>query len=147
MSKHRVVAAVFAGCLALGGLSACAAVTPADDLNTVSLEVAGAVASPAPGGSRLGRRALHGEVVVQGRDGPRTVVAQRGTVTAKGDGTLTVRSGDGFTLTWTTNGDTRVRAGGGPAGLDQVVVGAQVRIGGVKGSPQPARLIVVSKAD
>jgi hypothetical protein len=94
---------------------------------------------------RLRKHMLHGEVVVQTKQGPQTVVAQRGTVTAKGDGTLTVKSTDGFTLTWTTNTDTKVVAAGAKSSLDQVSVGAQIGIGGIKSDPQTARLVVVPK--
>ncbi|MGI5242501.1 hypothetical protein [Dactylosporangium sp. CA-139066] len=113
-----------------------------------------ASASAGPGGKnalrhrirvRLRKHMLHGEVVVQTKDGPQTVVVQRGTVTAKGDGSVTVKSTDGFTLTWTTNDTTKVAAGGRKAALDQVVLGAQVGIGGVKSDPQVARLVVVPK--
>jgi hypothetical protein len=117
--------------------------------------VAGASASPGakPGGGaqrhkirvRLRKHMLHGEVVVQTKSGPQTIVAQRGTVTAKGNGTITVRSADGFTLTWSTDAQTRFVVHGAKAGLDQVDVGAPVGLGGIKGDPQGARLVVVPK--
>ena len=59
----------------------------------------------------LGGGILHGDVVVQGKDGkPVEVVVQRGTVTSVSDGTLVVHSSDGFDQTWTTGKDTRYAA-------------------------------------
>ncbi len=53
---------------------------------------------------------LHGERVVKDKDGTIvTVDAQRGTVTTISPSSMTVRSSDGTTWTWTLNGDTKVR--------------------------------------
>jgi hypothetical protein len=61
----------------------------------------------------LGGGILHGDVVVQGKDGkPVEVMVQRGTVTSVSGGTLVVHSSDGFDQTWTTNADTRYLLGG-----------------------------------
>ena len=66
-----------------------------------------------PGLGLLGGGILHGDVVVQGKDGkPVEVVVQRGTVTSVSDGTLVVHSSDGFDQTWTTGKDTRYVLGG-----------------------------------
>jgi hypothetical protein len=66
-----------------------------------------------PGLGLLGGGVLHGDVVVQGKDGkPVEVVVQRGTVTSVSDGTLVVHSSDGFDQTWTTGKDTRYVLGG-----------------------------------
>jgi hypothetical protein len=61
----------------------------------------------------LGGGILHGDLVVQGKDGkPVEVVVQRGTVTSVSGGTLVVHSSDGFDQTWTINADTRYVLGG-----------------------------------
>jgi hypothetical protein len=170
MSKHRVLTALLTGCLVFG-VAGCGSV--GDGMQTVSVDVAddggieaaalaalgvappAASATAAPSGKdalrhrikvRLRKHMLHGEAVVQTKDGPQTVVAQRGTVTAKAGGSLTVKSTDGFTLTWTVDGSTKVAAGGKKATLDQVAVGAQVGVGGIKSDPQVARLVVVPKS-
>ncbi|WP_432825003.1 hypothetical protein [Dactylosporangium sp. CA-092794] len=156
MNQHRVLTVLLCGCLVLG-LAGCGLRRPGDGLRTVSVDGAEGGAEAAalavtgvpvqgPAGHRtprLRRHVLHGEVVVQTKAGPRTVVVQRGSVTAKDGAGLTVRSADGFTLTWATDGQTRVVAGGARAGLDQVAVGAEVGVGGIKGDPQAARLVVV----
>jgi hypothetical protein len=49
----------------------------------------------------LGRNVEHGEVVVDTKDGTKTIDVQRGTITAISSTTVTVKSKDGFTLTWT----------------------------------------------
>lgn len=54
-------------------------------------------------------RVLHGETVVQTQNGTATQVVQRGIVTALTSTSITVRSADGYSLTWTRNADTRVR--------------------------------------
>src|SRR5215831_9380392 len=79
---------------------------------------AAASASPSPGahagaGAKLrqlrhrlvrfgfGKRLEHGEATVQTDDGTKDVVVQRGSVTAITSTSVTVKSADGFTLTWT----------------------------------------------
>lgn len=49
--------------------------------------------------------ALHGEFVLEGAGGFTTVLTQTGTVTATAPGTITVRSADGFTQTYSTRAD------------------------------------------
>jgi hypothetical protein len=54
---------------------------------------------------------LHGEVVlVKEGGGTQTVLVQKGTVTEVSATGVTVRSTDGFTTSYTVNGDTKVRA-------------------------------------
>lgn len=78
--------------------------TPADDPS----------ASPAPAGGNghprlkrlavrraLARNVEHGQVVVDTKDGEKTIDVQRGTVTAITDTTITVKCTDGFSETWT----------------------------------------------
>ncbi len=81
---------------------------------------------------------LHGEVVVAGSDGSgtRTLLVQNGAVTAISGRTVTVRSTDGFTITWTVTDTTRTArpvAGGssGTGDISALAVGDDVRaIGG-----------------
>src|SRR3982750_1744628 len=44
---------------------------------------------------------LHGEGIVQTKKGPVRVAMQHGTATAATDTSLTIRSADGYTKTWT----------------------------------------------
>jgi hypothetical protein len=96
----------------------------------------------------LAGRALHGEFVVETKDGGvRTVVAQKGEITAKGNGTVTVKSRDGFTLTWRVDDQTKIRKRGGKASLPDLVIGDRVAAIGEKTSNGgTARAIVARPA-
>jgi hypothetical protein len=91
--------------------------------------------------------ALHGEVVVQAKDGTKTIVVQRGRVTAIDADSMTVTSTDGFTLTWTFGDKLRVVQRRASVQPDQVEVGAEVGVAGAKdGDHGIARLIVIPRA-
>ena len=78
-------------------------------------------------GRWFGGRALHGQVVVdKPGGGTETIVFQQGTITAKAGGSVTVKSTDGFTLTWTVGSDTRVSSVGSGGGLAGLAVGENV---------------------
>ncbi len=92
----------------------------------------------------LRKNTLHGETTVQGKDGVRTVVVQRGTVTATDATTVSVKSTDGFTLTWTLGDKLRVVQNRAKADRSAVKVGAEIGVAGAKtGDTSTARLIVV----
>ncbi len=93
----------------------------------------------------LRKNTLHGEVVVKTRDGNKTVDVQRGAVTAVTGTSVTVKSSDGFTLTWTTNDKTRVAQNKAKVALSAVKVGENIGIAGLKdGNTTTARLIVIA---
>lgn len=107
-------------------------------------------ASKAPkarlGGIRrlLRKNTLHGEVVVQTKDGTKTIDVQRGTVTAIDDKTVTVKSTDGFTLTWTFGNPINVLEHRTTVQPSAVKVGTEIGVAGTKdGSTTTARLIVI----
>jgi hypothetical protein len=82
--------------------------------------------------------------VVQTEDGLKTVVVQRGTVTAASSTSITVKSTDGFTLTWNVGDSTTVIVQRVKADIGAVTVGAEVGVAGSKeGDATNARLIVV----
>ncbi|WP_433826361.1 hypothetical protein ACQP2E_30360 [Actinoplanes sp. CA-015351] len=93
----------------------------------------------------LRKNTLHGEVVVQGRDGEeRTIVVQRGEVTAADAAGFTVKSTDGFELTWTFGEPLRVVQDRKKAERSAVTTGVQVAVGGAsEGAVTTARLVVV----
>lgn len=93
----------------------------------------------------LRRNVLHGEAVVQAKDGTtRTVVVQRGTVTAIDATTLTVKSADGYTLTWTFGDPLHVVEHRTSIRPEEVAAGAQVGVAGVReGDRVVARLVLV----
>ena len=92
----------------------------------------------------FGRSVLHGEAVVQTDDGTKTVVAQRGVVTAIDATSVTVKSTDGFTLTWIFGSPITVIERRSQVAPSAISVGTQVGVAGDKtGSAPSARLIVV----
>ncbi len=110
----------------------------------------GAKASKAPrAGVRgirryLRKNTLHGEFVVRTKDGTKTVDVQRGTVTAIDAKTVTVKSTDGFTLTWTFGNPINVLEHRTTVQPSAVKVGTEIGVAGTKdGSTTSARLIVI----
>ena len=101
------------------------------------------------GRPRLERRALrkntlHGEVVVQTEEGTKTVLVQRGEVTAIDDNGITVKSTDGFSLSWSYGDKLRVIERRATVQADDLAVGDQVGVAGTKdGDAASARLIVI----
>ena len=93
----------------------------------------------------LRRNVLHGEASVQTADGVKTVDVQRGTVTAVDDRTVTVKSTDGFSLTWTFGNPLRVVEHRTTIAPAAVKVGTAIGVAGVKsGDTTTARLIVIA---
>jgi len=89
---------------------------------------------------------LHGEAVVQTEEGTKTVVVQRGEVTAITASSVTVKSNDGFTLTWTFSDQLRVFERRNQIQPSAVAVGARIGVAGEKTSGDPsARLIVIPR--
>jgi hypothetical protein len=78
----------------------------------------------------LWRHLEHGELVVRRQEGHEDTLIQRGRVTAVEGDTLTVRSLDGFTATWTVSEETRVRQEGKAAEFEAVKARAQVVVAG-----------------
>ena len=92
----------------------------------------------------LGKRLEHGELVVQVRKEFRTVLIQRGTVTAVDSKSVTVKSRDGFTQTWQLAADTKIRKAGKTVAAGAVAVGNAVRVRGPKaGDTVTARVLLV----
>ncbi|GIF49366.1 hypothetical protein DFJ67_2189 [Asanoa ferruginea] len=95
----------------------------------------------------LRKNTLHGEAVVQTKDGTtQTVLVQRGQVTAVDSDSITVKSTDGFSLTWSFADDLRVVERRNSIEAKQLAVGAQVGVAGTKsGDGGSARLIVIPR--
>jgi hypothetical protein len=125
-------------------------------LTSVGLRT-GLEADPAPSASattgkdrrHAGRRflrknTLHGEITVQGKNGVKTVVVQRGTVTAVDATGVTVKSTDGFTQAWTFGDKLRVVQNRQAAETGAIRTGAEVGVAGAKaGGKNVARLIAI----
>lgn len=92
----------------------------------------------------LKKNTLHGELTLQGRNGVKTVVVQRGTVTAVAATTVTVKSADGFTQSWTFGDKLRVVQDRKTATTASIKNGAEIGIAGAKdGDRNVARLVVI----
>ena len=92
----------------------------------------------------LRRNTLHGEVVVQTGDGTKTVLVQRGTVTAVDATSMTVASTDGYTLAWRFGDNLRVVQRRETIQPEQIAVGTEVGVAGARdGDDAVARLVVV----
>ncbi len=173
LHPRRLAVGVAAGALGLASLAGCAAggrantggnAAPADTTDTVSsalseigvdpagLVLAAPTSTPsAQPGHRgrpirrfLRRNTLHGEITVQTKNGVRTIVVQRGKVTAASATGLTVQSTDGYTVTWTYGSPLRVVANRTQADKSAVKVGEEVGVAGLKnGTADDARWVVL----
>ena len=161
MILTRKIAAGVAGVAVAGVLGTAGVAAGTSDSSAPASGMAPAAAAPsassAPGRSatpkghhraarwRLLARGMHGEWVVKGKDGkPVTLVSVRGTVTAVGSASVSVKADDGFTATFATTADTKVR--GGADALGEVKVGAKAAVVGVKSAgTTTARAVLVRR--
>ncbi|BFU43596.1 hypothetical protein [Krasilnikovia sp. MM14-A1004] len=92
----------------------------------------------------LKKNTLHGEVTVQTKNGVKTVIVQRGTVTAASADGVTVKSTDGFAQTWSFADKLKVVQDRKPAEASAIKTGVQVGVAGLKdGDTATARLIAI----
>ena len=110
-ARPALVAAVVVA-LAGGGTAVALADTSAPPTPPSSSSAPAPAAKPHAKGKAhraLERRAEHGEAVLHGKGGDRTVDFQRGVVTAASPTSVTVRSTDGFTATYAFAPTSKVR--------------------------------------
>jgi hypothetical protein len=94
----------------------------------------------------LARNVQHGEVVVKTTNGDKTIDVQRGTVTAINSTTVTVKSADGFTQTWTFGSPVHVVEHRTSVQPSAVAAGATVGIAGTRsGGTVTAVLLVIAQ--
>jgi hypothetical protein len=92
----------------------------------------------------LRKNTLHGEITVQRADGVRTLVVQRGTITAVDAASATVKSTDGVTWTWKFGDALRVVQNRKTVAVGTLKTGAEVGLAGRRdGAANVARLIVI----
>jgi hypothetical protein len=124
------------------------------DTGTAGLEPAAAPSSSAAAPDHAGKRrplrvelrknVLHGETVVQTKNGVQTIEVQRGAVTAVTATTVTVKSTDGFTETWTFGPKFTVVHDKAKVATTDIKPGAQIGIAGIKSDAgSTARLAVL----
>jgi hypothetical protein len=168
MKSSRIgLAAVLVGLVGLLGLAGCGQLpgetvqVPAEaSPETVALTSMGfetglePASAPGPSAAPVkGRRALrvqlrknvlHGETVVQTKHGVQTIEVQRGQVTAVTATTVTIKSTDGFTETWTFGDKFVVVQHRAKVAASAIKSGAQIGIAGTKaGDTSTARLAVL----
>jgi len=94
----------------------------------------------------LGKHVEHGSVTVQTKKGDVTIDVQRGTITAISSTSMTVKSSDGFTLTWTFTSTMRVIENRSTIQPSAVKVGETVGVAGERnGSTENVKLVVIPK--
>ncbi|MEW1955833.1 hypothetical protein [Terrabacter sp. NPDC080008] len=95
-------------------------------------------------------RSLHATWVTESKAGPVTHQAIRGEVTAVSGTSVTVKAKDGFSLTWTVTGSTKVRerqnGKGATSSVGAVKVGSKALVVGVGASNPTARVLVFKAA-
>jgi hypothetical protein len=95
----------------------------------------------------LARNVEHGEMVVQTKDGDKTIDVQRGTVTAISSTTVTVKSTDGFSETWTFGSPIHVVEHRTAVQPSNVTTGETVGVAGTKSAGNlTASLLVIPGA-
>jgi hypothetical protein len=123
--RSAIVAAVAAVAMVGGAGAAVAASSSGMPANAATVAVSQVQPAPThPGFGGMGGRIpiLHGQAVLSKPGGGyQTVAFQRGTVTAVSAGSITLKSTDGFTQTYTINGSTVVGAHRG--GISSVTAG------------------------
>ncbi|MEV6595823.1 hypothetical protein AB0M36_03055 [Actinoplanes sp. NPDC051346] len=93
---------------------------------------------------QLRKNTLHGETTVRAKDGVRTIVVQRGTVTAVDARTVSVKSADGFTQTWTFGEKLKVVQNRKAAELSALKNGVEIGVAGAReGDKAMARLVAI----
>ena len=171
--RRTLLALGLSGTLALGGLAlagcgangaattAAASADIADEalaLQQVGFDT-GLTDSPSPSASAgsgdaphgrqvrkyLRKNTLHGEVTIQTRtQGTKTIVVQRGEVTAVTATQVTVKSTDGYTLIWTVSDKVKVVQDKKAVDKTALKTGEQIGLAGTKdGSATDARLIAI----
>jgi hypothetical protein len=92
----------------------------------------------------LRKNTLHGEVAVQTKNGVKTIVVQRGSVTAVSGQSVTVKSTDGYSLSWTLADKVTVVQNKKKVEASALKAGEQIGVAGTKdGSADDARLIAI----
>ncbi|MGQ0466329.1 MAG: hypothetical protein ACT4QG_13505 [Sporichthyaceae bacterium] len=77
-----------------------------------------------------GKRVEHAEAVVRTKDGTKSVLIQRGSITALNGDVMTVRSADGWQGTWTLTEKTRIRSERAKGDRGDLAVGDVVAVAG-----------------
>jgi hypothetical protein len=95
-------------------------------------------------GLGMGGRVLHNEATVVAPDGTtKVVVSQSGDITDVGGSTVTVKSSDGFTATYSVDKKTRIALNGTDGALSSLKSGDSVHVFGTKSGSSVHAMSVV----
>lgn len=156
LSRHRVIALVTAGVVAgaTGGFVISQLGVATASSPSPSPSVGGPALRPGfgPGGGPMGLlgglagggKLLHGEATVEKPGGGTNVVRfQNGTISAITGSTMTVKSTDGFTATYTVDKTSRITLNGADGTLSKLTKNDQVRVLAVQsGSSNVAKMVM-----
>jgi hypothetical protein len=163
--SRALIGSAMAGALAVGVLGGVAVAHQSGDQSGAPYELLAAdstdsaadeaiALTTAPGdhpklriGARRGLIGVHGDTTVRERGGGFTAYAwQRGAITAASANSLTVKSADGVSWTWTVNADTKIRKNGAKAASSGLATGDNVFVlGRPDGDARTAQGVVVPK--
>ena len=74
------------------------------------------------------KRLAHGQITVRTKAGYRTVLVQRGQITADSGNRVTVKSGDSYSYSYTTNSHTKIRIDKQKSSADKLATGDRVAV-------------------
>ena len=154
LTRHRAIALVAAGVVAgaAGGavISQLGTAGAASPSPTPSPRGDGPFGRGGPGhglgllGGPGGGRMLHGEATVEKAGGGTQVVHfQNGVISAIDGSTMTVKSTDNFTMTYTVNSTTRILLNGSDGTLSKLAKNDKVRVVGVEDSSATVAKMVI----
>jgi hypothetical protein len=89
-------------------------------------------------------RAIHGQVTVESKNGPKTIAFERGVVQSVSGGSVLIKAADGMTATWQVGSEARVFRHGQKVGADALAAGQRVSVLGlVTGGTYQARRVLI----
>ena len=95
----------------------------------------------------LVRRALHGQVTVATKNGPKTIAFERGVVQSVSGASVVVKAADGVTWTWQVGADTSLFEAGHQVRASALADGQRVAVLGlVTGGTNHARRVLIAGA-
>jgi hypothetical protein len=151
MTRTRLGLALSAAVLGLSGLvglpaSAAAQPSPSPPEPTPSETSPSEIAPPSDNGHNdmgLGN-ILHGEGVIKTKGGTQPVAMQHGTVTAVSDSSITLKSSDGYTKTWSLNDSVHVVEHRKTLQPNSIKVGSDLIVAGPRqGTTFTASIVIV----
>ncbi len=96
-------------------------------------------------GPGLFKGAVHGELALTTKSGAVTISYDRGSITAVGGGSITVRRRDGASVTLATDSSTRVREKGEASSVDALKAGERAMVFSVAGKATLIRCVKAAK--